>query len=300
MTHFFDIEVAKEIGVEKAVLLQNIYYWIFRNKANDKNYHDGYYWTYNSARAMSELFPYMSQQKIKNNLRWLVDNGYLLDGNYNERQYDRTKWYTLTEKGLNLYEKSEQSIVQNCTMESTESYNGLDKTVQPIPNINTNKNTDNDINNNSVAKNVIEYLNEKTNKKYKWKTQHTLKLINARINEGYTLSDFKIVIDKKCKDWLGTDMEQYLRPSTLFAPSKFDGYLNQPVSKGVTARTKWNEPKPEPIRYKKFESTEVDKKERADQETAAEAIKKMRAKLKQGCDSVGDGIKIIADEFKNI
>lgn len=72
---------------------------------------------------------------------------------------------------------------------------------------------------------VISYLNEKSGKNYSAKSEQNRRLIRARFNDGYTLDDFKAVIDNKCADWLGTDYEQYLRPQTLFG-TKFDGYLN--------------------------------------------------------------------------
>ena len=46
------------------------------------------------------------------------------------------------------------------------------------------------------------------------------------MKEGYTVNDFKTVIDKKCREWKGTKLEKYLTPKTLFAPSHFDTYLN--------------------------------------------------------------------------
>ena len=81
-----------------------------------------------------------------------------------------------------------------------------------------------------VITEIIDYLNKKTHKKYKTNSKTTKKHINARLNEGYTLSDFKQVIDNRCATWLGTDMEQYLRPETLFG-SKFESYLNASAPK---------------------------------------------------------------------
>lgn len=75
---------------------------------------------------------------------------------------------------------------------------------------------------------VIAYLNEKAGTKFRAKSKDTQKHINARLEEGYTLEDFKTVIDKKCAEWLGTEMAQYLRPVTLFG-TKFESYLNAPV-----------------------------------------------------------------------
>lgn len=75
---------------------------------------------------------------------------------------------------------------------------------------------------------VIRYLNEKTGRKYKPSTESTKKLINGRFREGFTVEDFKKVIDNKSKEWLGhPKMDRFLRPETLFAPSHFEGYLNE-------------------------------------------------------------------------
>jgi uncharacterized phage protein (TIGR02220 family)/predicted phage replisome organizer len=74
---------------------------------------------------------------------------------------------------------------------------------------------------------IISHLNEKAGTKYKATTAKTKSAINARLAEGFTLDDFKAVIDKKCAEWLGDEkMEKYLRPETLFG-TKFEGYLNQ-------------------------------------------------------------------------
>ncbi len=88
------------------------------------------------------------------------------------------------------------------------------------------------------TKEVIEYLNAKAGTAYKPTSKDTQKHIKARIAEGFSLSDFQTVIDKKVSEWKGTDMEQYLRPSTLFG-TKFESYLNAPGRK-----QKQEEPEP--------------------------------------------------------
>lgn len=81
-----------------------------------------------------------------------------------------------------------------------------------------------------LVKEIIAYLNAKTGKRFTHTNKETLKHINGRLSEGATLEDFKKVIDIKCSQWLGdTRMEEYLRPSTLFAPSKFESYLNTKI-----------------------------------------------------------------------
>ena len=81
--------------------------------------------------------------------------------------------------------------------------------------------------NNTVNKEIIDYLNLKTGSSYKHTTEATVKIINARLKEGYTLEDFKTVIDKKTKQWLNDEkMSNFLRPLTLFG-TKFESYLNE-------------------------------------------------------------------------
>ena len=75
---------------------------------------------------------------------------------------------------------------------------------------------------------IITYLNEKAKANYKPNVQSTKRLISGRLREGYTLEDFKKVIDFCCSEWLRDPMMRpYLRPSTIFRPSKFEGYLYQ-------------------------------------------------------------------------
>lgn len=82
---------------------------------------------------------------------------------------------------------------------------------------------------------IINYLNSKAKTNYKSSTNKTRELIKARINEGFTLDDFKKVIDKKCNEWIGSEMEKYLRPETLFS-NKFESYLNQKIDKKITTK----------------------------------------------------------------
>lgn len=80
-----------------------------------------------------------------------------------------------------------------------------------------------------LYKEIIEYLNLQAGTNYRASSAKTQKTIHARLAEGYTVDDFKTVIDKKCADWLHTEWEQYLRPSTLFG-TKFEEYLNRNIS----------------------------------------------------------------------
>ena len=129
MHHFFSVEVAMEYGINAAILLENIGYWVKQNEANETNFYNGYYWTYNSRRAYRELFPYMSKRQIDTAFQKLIDAGLVITGNYNKLSYDRTLWYALTQKG--------KSILHFGTMDKHKMENGKSQNDQPIPNINT-------------------------------------------------------------------------------------------------------------------------------------------------------------------
>ena len=129
MNHSFDINIAKEYGIQPAIILNHLYFWITKNKANNTNFYNENYWTYNSKKAFSELFPYMTERQIDYALRKLIDCGLVITGNYNKSSYDRTLWYAITKKGY--------SIIQNCEMETTILSNGDNENVEPIPDINT-------------------------------------------------------------------------------------------------------------------------------------------------------------------
>lgn len=78
-----------------------------------------------------------------------------------------------------------------------------------------------------VSAEILNYLNEKTNKKFK-PVDSNLKLINARLKEGHQVEDLKWVVDKKTDDWLKDEkMNQYLRPATLFNAEKFNSYIGE-------------------------------------------------------------------------
>jgi len=86
---------------------------------------------------------------------------------------------------------------------------------------------------------IVKYLNNKTGKEFRHSSKANARLIDARLNEGYSVDDFKKVIDTKTAEWKGTDMEQYLRPETLFSASKFESYLNQRTIK-KTSKNEFN------------------------------------------------------------
>lgn len=91
-------------------------------------------------------------------------------------------------------------------------------------------------------KEIVDYLNQETGSRYKHTSKKTQSLIRARFNDGFTLDDFKKVIDIKTAEWKDTDMSKFLRPETLFG-TKFESYLNQKqvVKGGYDGPTRYDE-----------------------------------------------------------
>ena len=250
--HYFDVHIAELYGINCAVILQNIWHWEQHHAANGKNFYEGRYWTYNSAAAFSALFPYLSKKQIEIALKKLRDNGILLVNNFNKQKWDRTLWYSVSEKGMellgaNLPQRECTSPESNIEITSDENPFPPEGTrISPTGNTNTRYKPDSkldiktDIDNNIVENDnvveydmktiteIVDYLNEKAHKNYRSNSKTTMEHINERLKEGRTLSDFKQVIDNRCATWLGTDMEQYICPETLFG-SKFEKYLNAPA-----------------------------------------------------------------------
>lgn len=100
MNHSFDVDIATRYGLQEAVFIENIRFWVLKNKANKKHFHKGKYWTYNSAKAYAELFPYWSRQQVERIISKLKDAGVLEVDHFSQNTYDRTNWYTLNEEML--------------------------------------------------------------------------------------------------------------------------------------------------------------------------------------------------------
>ena len=94
--HSFDPEIAKQVGINAAVIYQNILWWAERNAANNKHNYEGLWWTYNSIAAFGELFPYLTSKQIRTALDRLEEQKLIVSGSFNKSAYDRTKWYAPT------------------------------------------------------------------------------------------------------------------------------------------------------------------------------------------------------------
>lgn len=140
--HHFYTEHAVKYGVEEAILLYDIIYWIAHNAANGKHFHDGRYWTYNSAAGFGNLHPYWRDEKngrtdkIQRLLNSLIKQGAIVRGNYNVTAYDRTSWYALSDELA-------ESILQFSEIHYAKTRNGICENGEPIPDNKTNNKTNN-------------------------------------------------------------------------------------------------------------------------------------------------------------
>lgn len=164
---------------------------------------------------------------VRSTINELIDNGYMTRQSRRKSNGDFDGYnYTLHEHPVNDgVRKMEDAKMEDAKMVIAKSDT-------------TNNNlTNNDLTNNDSRvdfipyKEIIDYLNSKTGKRFSHKSNANQKLIKARINEGYTKDDFFNVIDTKTNEWINVeDMKQYLQPTTLFG-NKFDKYLNQEIPK---------------------------------------------------------------------
>lgn len=127
--HHFSVSVAVEVGVNAAVVLENIAFWVRANRKAGRHKHDGKHWTYGSTRHFAELFDYLSEKQVRGALDKLITCGYVETGNFNRSAYDRTRWFTLTEKG--------ERATQERQSEKPTKAKGAAGNGRPIPDINS-------------------------------------------------------------------------------------------------------------------------------------------------------------------
>lgn len=121
-------------------------------------------------------------------------------------------------------EREKEQLPAECHAEQRDMSRDVSRDVT-LQNKNIERDIEIDKEKDNIYKYIVGYLNEKTGKAFKDVNQKTRSHINARLKEGYTVEDFKKVIDIKVAEWKGTQQDMYLRPETLFG-TKFESYLN--------------------------------------------------------------------------
>lgn len=156
---------------------------------------------------------------------WRINN-YLRSDRYHPTNFQEE----IEQLSVNENGEYEFGIPSGTPLGTISKSNSLSLSLKDLKDLKDNNIKDDikDINNEKPYKEICDYLNGKAKTSYRSTTNTTRKRINARFADGFTLDDFKTVIDKKCKDWLGGEMESYLIPETLFG-TKFESYLNQNI-----------------------------------------------------------------------
>ena len=256
--------LAKEIGLNESLILLQIEFWI----SISNNERDGKRWTYQSVRDMQEKsFSFWSISTINRAVNKLIDEGYIIEGNFNKMKYDKTRWFALNFETLNELESisingDDTGVFHNDTR-SNQNDTRSNQNDTTIPEITTEITTEKD---HSTAKaeppipykKIIGYLNEKADRKFSHVAKSNKDLIKARwnglkkldskANDNELYQAFVTVIDNKVADAKDPNhffKEEYLQPSTLFRESNFDKYLNQPSRQkqreNRAPKTNWDE-----------------------------------------------------------
>ena len=95
-----DKHLASILGLNEAIILQRVHYWLEINKKNKKNYHEGKYWTYNTIKKWQGEFPFWSYETVKRTFKKLREANLIITNNFNVYQMDRTLWYTINYEKL--------------------------------------------------------------------------------------------------------------------------------------------------------------------------------------------------------
>lgn len=247
-------DLAYSIGLNEAIALQQVNYWLKETTSGLER--DGVRWIYNTNEQWLEQFPFWSESTLKRTFTRLKSLGVLKVEQLNKSQRDMTNFYTINYESELLDEvKVTKSKSSKCTLPSgqnepmeevkVERSNGSKRTALIRSNCtdvlteNTTENTtdikkpicpvapqpDGDVLITDQAKQVLTHLNLVTSSRYQVSTT-SLQNIRARIGEGYTVEELSLVVDYCNAKWSeDLTMSAYLRPQTLFQPSKFPGYL---------------------------------------------------------------------------
>ena len=246
--------LAYSIGLNEAIALQQVNYWL--KETNSGLERDGVRWIYNTNEQWLEQFPFWSESTLKRTFTRLKTLGVLKIEQLNKSQRDMTNYYTINYESELLDEvKVTKSMSSKCArpsgqIEPMEQVNvkysiGSKRTAvirskcTDVLTENTTESTtenktpscpvasqpDRDVLITDQAKQVLVHLNQVTNSRYQVSTT-SLQNIRARIGEGFTVEELSLVVDYCNAKW-GDDlkMSDYLRPQTLFQPSKFPSYL---------------------------------------------------------------------------
>lgn len=284
-------DLAYSIGLNEAIALQQVNYWLKETTSGLER--DGVRWIYNTNEQWLEQFPFWSESTLKRTFTRLKNLGVLKVEQLNKSQRDMTNYYTINYESELLDEvKVIKSKSSKCTLPSgqnepmqevkVERSIGSKRTALIRSNCtdvlteNTTENTtdnknpicpvapqpDREVLITDQAKQVLTHLNHVTSSRYQVSTT-SLQNIRARIGEGFTVEELSLVVDYCNAKWSDDlTMAAYLRPQTLFQPTKFPGYLksaNSWANAGRPARVNGKWEREDGIFKSSFQNTDYSK-----------------------------------------
>lgn len=169
-------ELACVIGLNEAIVLQQVHYWVNHNKERKQNFRDGRYWVYNSYRKWQEFFPFWCERTVKTIFSRLEKDGLLISGNYNKSKLDKTKWYSIDYDALKKL-ISDIPLGKNCTMDNADCNQAIPETSKE-----TNKKVTKGHSEGAPRDNVFDVVT----KKYGYeRAKYMLSLVDWYIDKGY-------------------------------------------------------------------------------------------------------------------
>ncbi|ENU3990194.1 replication protein RepO [Enterobacter kobei] len=233
--------LACEIGLNEALVLQQIHYWM----NSSKNFFEGRYWVYNSVSEWQTQFPFWSESTTKRALAKLEKLGLVDIGDFNSDAWDKTKWYSINYDTLDKLSGPAKTVTnrlgQNDPIEErkmTKASGQNDQSPQVkmtrSPTENTTENKDLDPPNPQMgeveeiilaeAKKALEFYNDCTGTRCRDVKPFVLMLTPTKTREGYTLSELQLVIRWVLATWRRRGAGAP-KPANICRVSRFDGYL---------------------------------------------------------------------------
>lgn len=213
MNHQFDIDHAKSFGIVEAILINNLQFWITKNRANKRHQYEGRTWTYNSVSALSEMFPYLSAKQIRGALDRLVSAEVLLVGHFNEDARDRTNWYAFVNEDQHLLGRCIRPAGQIPFAPEGKSL------------IDTDKNTDSD-----AAEDFIFFWSKYPKKVAKPAAIRAWKLVlkNAKSNSPVVISTIHRALDaaKRSEQWTKEGGKYIPNPATWLNQERWNDHVD--------------------------------------------------------------------------
>lgn len=139
MTHQFNTKIAEKYGIEEAILIEHLYFWIHKNKCLDEMVHHDRTWCYSSAKGFNKYVTYMSTQKIRRVLVGLEKRGFIYIDNFNKTAFNQTLWYAFTDSAIKELEELGYDILKSKTANfNNEKCEDINKEDKEKNNINKN------------------------------------------------------------------------------------------------------------------------------------------------------------------